>query len=197
MIGMRISTRSLMAVVSIIAADLHVFRYVWVAKSAFGFEAMGFDLGALPMVNAVAFAWLWLASDRQRRSPSLARFVAAGSAVLLIYFVGCWLAPHLIRKPFRLLWHAYLFDLKQHIDTRLDARTPGILFHCLALAVIHAIPQFLIATCGMWLCGRLLKATAWPGSRRRDLGESVSDRGLEDETRPHPPVLRKIAPTPS
>lgn len=113
----------------------HQLRYPY--KSALGFDAVGFDLGVLPMGNILAIGLYRILSRRERAVRRLVTMEIGGLVVLLAYMTLSWTSPDTVR---------WLVDPTLiHFEDFWSPKRPPELLEWGFIGALLLIPQLLLA----------------------------------------------------
>ena len=147
----RVSLRTMIALVSIIAADCAVLRYV-VSPGVPSQVWMGV-MAVLPMTNLLAIA-LYLLSHHRGRRPFLIGFLASGLLAVLILVTCFLLTPRPWLRAFETTIDAYLKtsptygELQRQVGTFVYAKGSIIAIVQATMTVLFTPPQLLLALIG-------------------------------------------------
>lgn len=174
----------LMACVVVAAADFAWLRYSFEhARSIFGFEPIGLDLGVMPMLSVIVVCLAHTLSRRFRVGPFLAGFVRTAIVVQAAYLAAC--STRLDWSTW--LWTAYNATMSPAAEAAIDASVRrvipalgrfGIAQFLWAMVVLSA-PQLCLAILGGIISVRHSRArrakagppnSLIPSAERRDQG---------------------------
>src|SRR4051794_28512216 len=107
----RVSVAMLCILVMVFAVDCAWLRHLFITgKSLLLFDAFGFDLGVLPMVNILAYGLYRVLLRRGQVPHSLLGFEVGGLVAILTYMVCSWVSPDTVRAFVDLvdpIWRLY------------------------------------------------------------------------------------------